>query len=92
MAIDTVPNIPRAKLRLMNGWYRLRVDVLDNNTIFLGYSHDDLTGSIGGFLAGIPVDKAHPFSDWVSGEVWWVGSVNNVIVNVVVWPSSVSSI
>lgn len=80
---------PKAIARF-NDWVRIRIDVLDNNTVYVGMSKADLQSGLLATLGGIPVDKTHPYNDWVKGEVWWIASVDNTLCNLVVWPSLVS--
>lgn len=90
--IETVSAVePKAIVR-GNGWMRVWIDVLDNNTLFVGYSKQDLLSTANGLLGGTPVDKTHPLREWFDGELWWIGSVNGMTVNIVIWPSGAKSV
>lgn len=85
--IESVSATEPKCIATLKDWGRINITVLDNNTLFLAAGTNgkqDLLSSIGGILGGHKVDKTHPFQDWFIGELWWIGSVEGMLANIMI--------
>lgn len=85
--IEIVSSQEPKLIATLKDWSRVNITVLDNNTLFLGagtIGKQELLSSAGGILGGHKVDKTHPFQDWFIGELWWIGSIDGMLANVMI--------
>lgn len=68
-------------------WSRIVIDVLDNNTLYIGSSRESLLSSGIGVVGGTPIDKNHPYREWIFGDLWYIGSVDGMVFNYEIYPS-----
>lgn len=85
--VEVVSAIEPKLIATLTDWGRVNITVLDNNTLFLAAGTNgkqDLLSGVLGVLGGHKVDKTHPFQDWFIGELWWIGSVDGMVANIMI--------
>lgn len=86
--IEIVSAVEPKCIGTFEDWTRVNIDVLDNNSIAIDSSKAGLLSvGPGGLLGGKPIDKNHPYQDWVKGELWVIANVDNTVTNLTVFPS-----
>jgi phosphoglycerate-specific signal transduction histidine kinase len=81
---NNVP-IPKKIVDTMGKVGRVKLQVLDGSTVFLEKNRDALISQINNLTQGLQlVQTDRQYSDWVVGELWAVGNVNNATLAVLV--------